>query len=133
MTETENTPPQPMPDRPSYALMNPPDQVARYLEAQRAQHTDESSDPRSISFAEFIANMERTNFEDVYDIRAILESQAQMLGAVFQYVLMDGDWRNLPFALRAQKMMLDTIDTMNGYPSLSYRDDMLRRIHEGEI
>jgi hypothetical protein len=74
--------------------------------------------------------MEMTNFDDVFEIRSIFESQAHTLGAVFQYLMIEGDWKDLRFALRAQKMMMDTIDTMNGYPSTSYRKSLPAKIEQ---
>lgn len=102
---------------PPLNLTQDPARIAAYLKQQR---TDADDDTPS-TFADFISGMKMTDFENVFDIRAVLESQAHTLGAMFQYLMIEGDWRSLPMALRAQKMMMDTIDTMNGYPSDAYR------------
>lgn len=107
--ETTQTPP--------LSLADTPAKIATYLKSAATEDTPNK-------FADFISKMDMTDFSDVYQIRAIFESQAQMLGATFQYLMAEGDWRNLPLALRAQKMMLTTIDTMNGYPSEAFRRDL---------
>ena len=118
--ETQNSP--------ALHLSRDPAQVAAYLKQRRAEmeathteHSDTTPDSSEYSFIDFAQEMGMTNFEDVFQIRGMLESQVQMLGMVFQYLLMGGDWKHLPTALRAQKVMRETIDLMNGYPSLSHQ------------
>lgn len=58
-----------------------------------------------------------TDFEDAYQVRALLESQGHLLGTAFQYLMMDGDWKNLQHILRTQKVMRDTMELMNHLPA----------------
>lgn len=113
---------------PALHLSHDPAQVAAYLKRRRAEmggspteNSNNTPDSPEYSFIDFAEEMGMTDFEDVFQIRGMLESQIQMLGTAFQYLLMDGDWKHLPAALRAQKIMRETIDLMNGYPSLSYQ------------
>lgn len=118
-TETENQPkdtPEEQQTPPLY-LADEPARIAEYLKSK-------STEDSPAKFADFITDITMTDFDDVYQIRAILESQAHMLAATFQYLVVEGDAKSLAFALRAQKMMRDTITEMNGYPSLSYRQAM---------
>jgi len=71
-------------------------------------------------FSEFLSDMSMTDFEDAYQIRATLESQAQLLGTAFNYLMIEGDWKNLSSMLRTQKIMRDTLELMTHYPSLGH-------------
>lgn len=118
MTDTPTSPDSPDPTQPQLQprplhLAAEPAQLAAYLKNAATSDTP-------ATFADFITAMTMTDFSDVYEIRGILESQVQVLGAAFQYLMLEGEWRSLPMALRSQKMMIETIDTMNGYPSAAY-------------
>jgi hypothetical protein len=76
-------------------------------------------------FADFIRDLKMTDFDDMGELREVFESQAHMLGAIFQYLMMEGNWKSLPMALRAQKMMLDTIDTIHVYPTRKYMESRM--------
>ena len=119
-TQTETKTPQPLPLSLPLSLTDEPAQIAAYLKSQTTEND-------TFKFADFITTMNMAEFDDVYQIRDILESQIQVLGATFHYLMLEGDCRNLPLALRAQKMMMETINTMNGYPSKGYRRDMQAR------
>ena len=103
--------------------------VADYI--QRHKNSDENAPP--YTFADFVKKMKATDFEDDYQMRAILESQAHLLGTAFQYLMIEGDWKNLSSALRTQRIMRDTIEAMNKYPHLSFmREHNPRKNRESE-
>lgn len=129
MTDTPPPTPPKADETPLY-LSNEPSLIADFINRHK-NATDENAPP--YSFADFVTKMKMTDFEDDYQMRAILESQAHLLGTVFQYLMIEGDWKNLSSAIRVQKIMRDTIKAMNHYPRLSYmyeRDEKNRRIRE---
>lgn len=102
-------------------LSDHPEKIAAHLNHRKKlleSKTDGAKAP-PYNFADFVAEMNMTDFNDDYQIRATLESQAHILGTAFQYLMMEGDWKNLAFTLRAQKTMRDTIALMNQYPPLT--------------
>ncbi len=133
MTDTppSTTPPNsPKTDETPLYLANEPSLIADFINRHK-NTTDENAPP--YSFADFVRAMNMTDFEDSYQMRAVLESQAHLLGTAFQYLMLEGDWKNLASAIRVQKIMHDTIKAMNHYPRLSdlyERDEKNRRIRE---
>jgi|GEM_PF-5271949 len=120
------------PRRPSLSLADDPAKIAAFLNSHRKGNSSDTPDsPKPpYQFADFVADMEMTNFEDWVAMRSMLESQAHLLGTAFQYLMMEGDWKNLGFILRTQKVMRDTMSVMNEYPNLSYWDSIKKA--EGE-
>ena len=115
----------PPPNSPESKESNPlflsdhPYMIADYI--QRHKNVDENAPP--YSFCDFVKEMKTTDFEDDFQMRAILESQAHLLGTAFQYLMLEGNWKYLSSALRAQRIMRDTIEAMNKFPRLSYMRD----------
>ncbi len=88
--------------------------IADYI--QRHKAVDENAP--AYSFCDFVKEMRTTDFEDDFQMRAILESQAHLLGTAFQYLMLEGNWKYLSSALRTQRIMRDTIEAMNKFPRL---------------
>ncbi|OFW93990.1 MAG: hypothetical protein A3J37_07770 [Alphaproteobacteria bacterium RIFCSPHIGHO2_12_FULL_45_9] len=106
-------------------LSDDPAKIAAFLNNRKKPadinaEGDAKSQPRAYDFADFVAAMTMTDFDDVYQIRATLESQAHLLGTAFNYLMLEGDWKNLKNIIRTQKMMRDTIELMNHYPPLTH-------------
>lgn len=108
-------------------LSDEPARIAAFLKARcHAYAATSPEDPSATSttppynFVDFVSEMTMTDFTDDYQIRATLESQAQLLGTAFNYLMMEGDWKNLKSILRTQKVMRDTIELMNHYPPLTH-------------
>ena len=102
-------------------LSDAPAKIATYLNSRKAPAPSEPDAPAAIpySFADFVSEMTMTDFTDDYQIRATLESQEHLLGTAFNYLMIEGDWKNLKHILRTQKVMRDTINLMNTYPPLT--------------
>jgi hypothetical protein len=100
-------------------LSDEPSMIADYI--QRHKAVDENAP--AYSFCDFVKEMRTTDFEDDFQMRAILESQAHLLGTAFQYLMLEGNWKYLSSALRTQRIMRDTIEAMNKFPRLSYMRD----------
>lgn len=117
----------PIPDTslPMMFLSDDPAKIAAFLNSRKKPadipaEGDATPQPRAYDFADFVAAITMTDFDDVYQIRATLESQAHLLGTAFNYLMMEGDWKNLKNIIRTQKMMRDTIELMNHYPPLTH-------------
>jgi hypothetical protein len=101
-------------------LSDEPARLAAYINHRKSMAKDAEKDGvQPYNFADFVTEMHMTDFNDIYQIRATLESQAQLLGTAFQYLMLDGDWKELRHILRAQKIMCDTISLLNTYPPLT--------------
>lgn len=110
---------------PMMFLSDDPAKIAAFLNSRKkpddiTAEGDDTPQPRAYDFADFVAAMTMTDFDDVYQIRATLESQAHLLGTAFNYLMLEGDWKNLKNIIRTQKMMRDTIELMNHYPPLTH-------------
>lgn len=106
-------------------LSDEPAKLASYIHHRKstamATTADGDTNPAPpYNFADFVSEMNMTDFNDPWQIRATLESQAHLLGTAFNYLMLDGDWKNLQHFLRAQKVMRDTMELMNHYPPLTY-------------
>jgi len=103
-------------------IWDEPAKIAAYIKGRKQTPQTENSinTPTPYNFADFVGEVGTTDFDDVYQIRATLESQAHILGTAFQYLMMEGDWKNLEFILKTQKTMRDTIALLNDYPPLKY-------------
>jgi hypothetical protein len=103
---------------PSLTLYQSPAGLSAYLKHRKNNETP-------ADFADFIRDLKMTDFDDMGELREIFESQAHVLGAMFHYLMLEGDWRSLPMALRAQKMMIDTIDTIHQFPTRKYMESRM--------
>lgn len=108
-TETPTTP---------ITIWDEPAKIADFI--KRRKTTAPEGQEQSYNFADFVGEVGTTDFNDPYQIRATLESQAHILGTAFQYLMMQGDWKTLHFTLKTQKVMRDTIEMMDMYPPLQY-------------
>lgn len=117
----EETPPHQTQNAPIF-LSDEPAKIAAYLKQRKtlAETTPDGTSPPPYNFEDFVSEMTMTDFTDDFQIRAILESQVQLLGTTFNYLMMKGDWKNLEHILRTQKVMRDTMELMNHYPPLIY-------------
>lgn len=106
-------------------LSDEPARIASYINHRKSTATAINADGDTntsppYNFADFVSEMNMTDFADPWQIRATLESQAHLLGTAFQYLMLDGDWKALQQILRTQKVMRDTMELMNNYPPLTY-------------
>ena len=117
MTDTSPTLP---PQAEQLFVSDEPAKIAAYIKSRRQPADPDTASKTPYNFADFVGDMQMTNFEDDYEMRAMLESQAHLLASAFQYLMIEGDWKNLAFTLRTQKVMRDTMELMNHYPMLSW-------------
>ena len=107
------------------SLYDEPAKLVTYIKSRRKPADSNSPDKPQYNFSDFVSDMQMTNFEDSFEMRAMLESQAHLLGTAFQYLMMEGDFKNLTPILRMQKTMRDTMELMNHYPMLSWHHKQL--------
>lgn len=101
-------------------LGDEPSKLITYIKSRRKVKDADGTDKPHYNFTDFVSDMQTTNFEDDYQMRAMLESQAHLLSSAFQFLMMEGDFKNLTSILRTQRNMRDTMELMNKFPLMSW-------------
>ncbi len=119
MTETDPTTPKTPPNQPPQTtppvhLADSPNTLSSFIKSRRAENDKQN---KYFNFTHFLEEARLPDFSDIYQTRALLESQAQSLACLFQYLIVDGHWENLPSAFRAQKQMSDILDRIEQIPA----------------
>ncbi len=115
MTETDiPTPQTPQPDTQAVHLADSPNTLSAFIKSRRAENNKQN---KYFEFTHFLEETHLPDFSDIYQTRALLESQAQSLACLFQYLIVDGHWDNLPSAFKAQKQMSDILDRIEQIPA----------------
>ena len=115
-TPTPKTPPEtPQPNTtPPVHLADSPNTLSSFIKSRRAENNKQN---KYFEFTHFLEETHLPDFSDIYQTRALLESQAQSLACLFQYLIVDGHWNNLPSAFKAQKQMSDILDRIEQIPA----------------
>ena len=120
-TDTETTTDNPRAlDNASPYLAYEPSRLANHIRDRQKALKDAKKG--YYDFSHLVSEMNMTNFDDCFEMRAMLESQAHILGVAFQYLMIQGDWKNLAHILKTQKVMHDTMELMQKFPPLIHDD-----------